>query len=43
VPAPVETRLPNLPASQLQIVDQPADLGLVDSVLSSITGQFFGW
>ncbi|MHB8892139.1 MAG: CAP domain-containing protein [Candidatus Limnocylindrales bacterium] len=32
-----------VPPAQLRIVDEPVDRGLVDSILGTITGQFFGW
>ena len=31
-----------VPPGQLRIVDRPASLGLVDSILDSISAQFFG-
>jgi hypothetical protein len=33
----------NLPANGLRVTDGPAEQGLVDSILSAISAQFFGW
>ncbi|HEU0242476.1 MAG TPA: CAP domain-containing protein [Candidatus Limnocylindrales bacterium] len=42
-PTPRPTpRAPDVPPGQLRITDPPAELGLVDSILQSITAQFFG-
>jgi len=41
----VDGTLPDeaVPPAQLRIVDEPVDQGLVDSILGTITAQFFGW
>lgn len=42
-PTPRPTpRAPDVPPGQLRVTDPPAELGLVDSILQSITAQFFG-
>jgi uncharacterized protein YkwD len=42
-PTPRPTpRRPDLPPGQLRVIDPPSDLGLVDSILQSITARFFG-
>jgi uncharacterized protein YkwD len=42
-PTPRPTaRAPEVPPGQLRVVDPPAALGLVDSILQSISAQFFG-
>ena len=33
----------NLPAGGLRVTDRPAGQGLVDSILSAVSAQFFGW
>ena len=33
----------NLPAGGLRVTDQSAGQGLVDSILSAVSAQFFGW
>jgi len=48
-PATVEPRATGqprdavVPTAQLRIVDRPADQGIVDSILGTLTAQFFGW
>jgi uncharacterized protein YkwD len=47
IPSPSPTprptpRAPEIPPGQLRVTDPPGDLGLVDSILQSITAQFFG-
>jgi uncharacterized protein YkwD len=44
-PAPTDRptpRAPALPPGQLRVTDPPPDLGLVDSILQSVTAQFLG-
>jgi uncharacterized protein YkwD len=42
-PTPHPTpRAPDDPPGQLRVIDSPSDLGLVDSILQSITARFFG-
>jgi uncharacterized protein YkwD len=48
-PPPAETptpdptpRAPGIPPGPLRVVDPPAELGLVDSILQSVAAQFFG-
>jgi hypothetical protein len=32
-----------LPSTGLRVVDPPGERGLVDSILSTVSAQFFGW
>lgn len=43
VPSESPGSLPNVPPTQLRIVDEPLGMGLVDSILGTIFGQFLGW